>query len=948
MWLPVVVPYSFEHHLNIYDNRLNTAVYPKFPGNRTLNETVVSVNFLQACRGFCNDPPYAEDGRKFMLMRLLFELIRANHCLEITDPKLLGWYLSLPVEDRTLVQNEGGFMQFIQRHPALEVVRKFVYLKKQFRGNYSAYPTSMPSNHNKTKYQVEPSHCQTCGYSFMFGTKKCHRCGIHVLISEDKVYKSGNDEELELLPQNVREELNVPTSKNKITSHSCESPGEENLSAQAQCLSQLWEEVEQMKDIKHFKDPTAQANSSLDMELDMQSQARRINRIQNEQAQSYDESSEGASNYCDMSQENLSEYYSFSNTSLNQTEWSDDSQNTEASFNDSIMATKGSTESSSETTITSPEDSGDCSSCLSNSFELAHDSENHLEDLRERELVQQMEKKLQVGSSLKSTSSVQCGTTSASFFVNQIVDASGDFRACFTSTRATEVCQTLQTKASQNVATDTDSLPVSNKKNTHTMQTSTSDKSTITEVYMADLNVITEEFIKLKHMEKELKQLKDRKSRPSTGGDRCGNVCGCDCAQRVRRAELRLLGLQFVMCQQHCWRRYFTSPLGESAYQGTEALPDILAETLDALEKDYHEMKSQILAGTPLDDLKPLSVDSQKMLTMGTYFSPSSVLDAHLGSFDCLGSTSTNSHTLEENAEGMGGPLCQNTEDILDEPIGNGSNRARMEGLLNKQPGMSSVIKDLNVSEAWFDAEEELGSSNQNGNMEKPKEGRESINQKMEQKDTDENTFNQSSRVCVTCLPNDVSKQEILIWFEKYNATDVRIANFNKMRGAIVYLKSPEDAKAAVKNLNGCTFKGQSIYLQELRGPTSTNPKLSDQPQSTAKISKAEVDRPKTNGVHYDLSPRGLRCSVDRLTKVCDSPTASGTFVPQRCIGKGSFNTIMTRLSERHPDIDRQKIVDALLELREMNQGMLSGYTLSTIVDMTSKRLTKGFSSKCV
>lgn len=56
--------------------------------------------------------------------------------------------------------------------------------------------------------------------------------------------------------------------------------------------------------------------------------------------------------------------------------------------------------------------------------------------------------------------------------------------------------------------------------------------------------------------------------RPSPGGDLCRNVGGCDCAQRVKRAELRLLGLQYIMCQQHCWRRYFTSPLGEGAPQG--------------------------------------------------------------------------------------------------------------------------------------------------------------------------------------------------------------------------------------------------------------------------------------------------------------------------------------------------------------------------------------------
>lgn len=57
----------------------------------------------------------------------------------------------------------------------------------------------------------------------------------------------------------------------------------------------------------------------------------------------------------------------------------------------------------------------------------------------------------------------------------------------------------------------------------------------------------------------------------------------------------------------------------------TDPLPDIIAETLTALEKDYHDMMRLLLAGTPLDDLKPLSVDSQKMITTGTNYSPTSV-----------------------------------------------------------------------------------------------------------------------------------------------------------------------------------------------------------------------------------------------------------------------------------------------------------------------------------
>lgn len=77
---------------------------------------------------------------------------------------------------------------------------------------------------------------------------------------------------------------------------------------------------------------------------------------------------------------------------------------------------------------------------------------------------------------------------------------------------------------------------------------------------------------------------------------------------------------------------------------------------------------------------------------------------------------------------------------------------------------------------------------------------------------------------------------------------------------------------------------------------------------------------------------------------VSDVPTATGTYVPQQppanATTMGSFDTLMGRLSERHPQVARQKIVAALLELRAQHHGSLSGLPLRTIVEMTSELLS--------
>lgn len=79
---------------------------------------------------------------------------------------------------------------------------------------------------------------------------------------------------------------------------------------------------------------------------------------------------------------------------------------------------------------------------------------------------------------------------------------------------------------------------------------------------------------------------------------------------------------------------------------------------------------------------------------------------------------------------------------------------------------------------------------------------------------------------------------------------------FSLFRAAIVYLKSANDAKAAVKDLNGCTLQGHTLCVQQLCGPTSTH-QPNDQPHSTAETSKTdvnEVNRLRTKGASARVS----------------------------------------------------------------------------------------------
>ncbi|RXM99284.1 RNA-binding protein 44 [Acipenser ruthenus] len=81
--------------------------------------------------------------------------------------------------------------------------------------------------------------------------------------------------------------------------------------------------------------------------------------------------------------------------------------------------------------------------------------------------------------------------------------------------------------------------------------------------------------------------------------------------------------------------------------------------------------------------------------------------------------------------------------------------------------------------------------------------------------------------------------------------------------------------------------------------------------------------------------------NYEKLQCVQDTPTASGTFLTQHYAGLSSFDKLMDRLMKLHPEAGRQKIVEALIELRAEKKGFLSGLPLKTIVEMTSAVLKK-------
>ncbi|NXF00379.1 RBM44 protein, partial [Menura novaehollandiae] len=71
-------------------------------------------------------------------------------------------------------------------------------------------------------------------------------------------------------------------------------------------------------------------------------------------------------------------------------------------------------------------------------------------------------------------------------------------------------------------------------------------------------------------------------------------------------------------------------------------------------------------------------------------------------------------------------------------------------------------------------------------------------------------------------------------------------------------------------------------------------------------------------------------------TSTSSSTNSSGIFSSPYALNLSSFTKLIKSLQERHPEVSRDKIVEALQEVRKNHKGVLSGLSISSIEQKTS------------
>ncbi|KAJ4922512.1 hypothetical protein JOQ06_021569 [Pogonophryne albipinna] len=833
--------------------------------------------------------------RIFHLNRSIFELVESHNYLELTDLRLLQWYLSLNFEDRKIIQDEGGLHWFLLKHPALELSPQHVYVKHC----HSVIP-ALPAMTSNRPTHVSPSTSATARTDLeMLPNARDPLSHLGYSSSGDGSQKRQHEETLLTEPLlHPQESYQTAFSKmysqeatyQKESSHLYEqSPSRPISSSSTSSLAVC-------------KVPAALANLSVDMDLERSQpwgEPEPKSQMSRSQGQSAHDTHAGVSpsqSEWPNIEKDSPDCYSVDSIQMDGTEYNDRS----------VIQSDG------QTIPPLVEESSTNEGCFEDQSNIFHSIMENDESILSYETSRDMKAH---NNGLVGLHSVDGEALAASS------DTWKTAEKHISSTPRVTTCDVM-------VGPE---MPLCTSADTQTAGPEAADKHINTEVHMVDLDSLVKAFTKLKGREKSL-ACKLRKER--------------ECSQR---ADLSFLALQYSMCRQHC------STLNESSAEGgllapqpSNPNPANIATVLQKLECDYKAMRDQILACVPLEQLKPLSVDSEKTTTGGSYIPAQMVADV-LGNVPSGSSQEPQKHDSSPS-EDTACPddqirsECQQSNDEEKQMKKENSaavpqdRDAAHNAHKPEEKQTPAAWKEVSTLEAWFDAEEDLqpaaaAETEQDPTVITTDQTSESGSKEVE-----------SSVLYVSNLPSHASECDVMQWFEKYHASEVSISALkNHLRVAIVMISGAQSAEAAVRELNGSSMHGHALHVEHIN---RARDETQDQDQASGTVRGPESAPTQTSKSDSSSADRKLiiqpplSSSLRARRVVCVSPTLKGTMVQENYCTMGGFNTLMTELTQRHPGVSRQRFVDALLELKVKHKGKLCGLPLRTIREMTSDLIT--------
>ncbi|XP_075367337.1 RNA-binding protein 44 [Mycteria americana] len=616
--------------------------------------------------------------------------------------------------------------------------------------------------------------------------------------------------------------------------------------------------------------------------------------------------------------------------------------------------------------------------------------------------------------------------------VNQAVDVTSDFRACFTTSRSTSAQVCLSSRAINteitmmnksrpmgwrretcaDVACNTDwSCGASSTEEIRSQLTDTleehSDGNTATaerssqiqeqqesknELCSSNLKISTDRPVHL-----------DKQAVKNSASSYCQKIL-----QRAIEAELQILNAHYRMCYQHCLKIYKLALEENTCFStyfnrcnGNTELGASLVLVLEELKKNYNIMRMKIKMGIPLNALPPLSVE-MKLFPISSSYVPCELFREDL-CYDSVSGTRKADFEAPKLQERKISVNMDNPQTVCLTDGGRPSDSTSsktFEEQHKDQDVERGCVKNEEWNERWFDAKEDLTVADFSIISEETKKQQE----KQDTVDLREGKIMESGNECssirVGGLSSSVSEGDLRSHFQKYQISDTLISvDSSNYRYAFLSFKDTNKAKLAVEEMNQKKIKGKPVSVElvntssenkylvsqvltnklwheiqpvdnsqrndqdktltsasnSVKEPdaTSASEKMHLRPITSSKISRSTQVPSETkcpglkssteDSVRYLLEVNQKDTGENFLQKTSApfSTNSYDAFISPNTLNLSSFTKLMKKLQEIHPEASRDKIVDALLEVRKNNKGILSGLSISSIVERTSVILRK-------
>uniref|UniRef100_A0A8C6ZF36 RNA binding motif protein 44 n=1 Tax=Nothoprocta perdicaria TaxID=30464 RepID=A0A8C6ZF36_NOTPE len=197
--------------------------------------------------------------------------------------------------------------------------------------------------------------------------------------------------------------------------------------------------------------------------------------------------------------------------------------------------------------------------------------------------------------------------------------------------------------------------------------------------------------------------------------------------------------------------------------------------------------------------------------------------------------------------------------------------------------------------------------------------------------------------VPLNALPSLSVETRLFTLFSSYVPGKV-IFNFFFVLYAFLCFNDANKAKLAVEEMNGKEIKGKTVSVELVKNASGNRASVF---QSLLTKFWYEIQSINTQNSGQDktfpLASNSVKNSMQKTSALYFSDSLD-TFIPPNTLNLSSFTKLMKKLQEIHPETSREKIIDALLQVRTNNKGILSGLSINSIVKRTSLILRKSMS----